>query len=293
MSRQRFALPAALLGTLVCRMAFADEAVEEATADLAHVSRRLAKEPAYVAAPRYGLFVFGRGARTQIWAVADRSRPDAPRYDVLYWDRNGNGDLTEAGERVALGNAGKIVPFPVFSVGDVHETGTEIVHRGIEIDCVNPDDVYVGLAVAGKYPALANHDATGVLAFGSSPADAPVLNPGGAVTLALGEPLKIDRERKNRIYVVAGTPGRGQGTFLGFRNDFLPKELAPTALLHFDGSSAGPDRFTVPLDYRCCETLFSGPFAVPAGAQRVAVTLEPPRYDSLRISAAQFSQPVP
>ena len=158
---------------------------------------------------------------------------------------------------------------------------------------MNPDDVYVGLRVAGKYPALANHDSNGILAFGDKPENAPVLNPGGPMTLALGEPLKIDRERKNRIYVAAGSAGLGKGTFLGFRNDFLPKELVPTASFQFEGNPAGRQRLMVPLDYRCCETLFSGPFAVPEGTQRVAVTLEPPKYDRLQISKTRFSQPVP
>ena len=44
--------------------------------------------------------------------------------------------------------------------------------------------------------------------------------------MVLGEPLKIDRERTTRLYVAAGSLGVGKGTFLGFRNDFLPAELA-------------------------------------------------------------------
>src|SRR5262249_3777467 len=42
-------------------------------------------------APRYCLLVFGPEAKTRIWLVLDGS--------VLYVDRNGNGDLTDKGER--------------------------------------------------------------------------------------------------------------------------------------------------------------------------------------------------
>lgn len=284
---------AAVAATFPAMLALGGEPETAGKLDLAKVDRSLAKEPAYVAEPRYALFVFGHTGATRVWAVADKSRPDAPRYDVLYWDRNANGDLTEAGEHFTRGEAGKIVPFPLASVGDVREKDRGIVHTGIEIDCANPDDVYVGLRVAGKYPALANHDANGILAFGRTRAEAPVLNPGGPVTLALGEPLVIDRELKNRIYVAAGSVGLGDGTFVGFRNDLLARGVTPSAAMRFEGGAEGSHRVRVPLDYRCCETLFSGPFSVPAGASRLTVSLETPSHESLQIEPREFSRPIP
>ena len=63
--------------------------------DLSKVDRRIKKEPAYTAEqPLYALYVFGPQADTRVWAVLDKSRPDAPHYDVLYFDRNADGDLT-------------------------------------------------------------------------------------------------------------------------------------------------------------------------------------------------------
>jgi hypothetical protein len=61
-------------------------------ADLTKVERTIAKEPAYKTKPKYGLLVFGPEAKARVWLVLDG--------DVLYVDRNGNGDLTEKGERV-------------------------------------------------------------------------------------------------------------------------------------------------------------------------------------------------
>src|SRR5262245_7186793 len=67
--------------------------------DLAPTERKIAKEPRYVAAPRYALFVLDEAADFRPGAVFDKSTPDAPFYDVLYFDRNGNGDLIEPAER--------------------------------------------------------------------------------------------------------------------------------------------------------------------------------------------------
>src|SRR5262249_38019827 len=51
-----------------------------------------AKEPAYKTKPKYGLLVFGPEAKSRVWLVLDG--------DVLYADKNGNGDLTEKDERI-------------------------------------------------------------------------------------------------------------------------------------------------------------------------------------------------
>lgn len=66
-----------------------------AAADLTKVPRRITKEPAYAGkTPRYCLLVFGPEAEARVWLVLDG--------DTLYIDRNGNGDLTEANEKVTL-----------------------------------------------------------------------------------------------------------------------------------------------------------------------------------------------
>jgi hypothetical protein len=67
-------------------------AVTASAADLAKVDRTIKKEPAYHSKPRYCLLVFGSEAKQRVWLVLDG--------DTLYVDKNGNGDLTEAGERI-------------------------------------------------------------------------------------------------------------------------------------------------------------------------------------------------
>src|SRR5262245_16708877 len=61
----------------------------EAT-DLTKIDRTIAKEPTYKTKPKYGLLVFGPEAKAHVWLVLDG--------DVLYVDKNGNGDLTEKDE---------------------------------------------------------------------------------------------------------------------------------------------------------------------------------------------------
>jgi len=67
--------------------------------DFSTIKRSIAKEPKYIAQPRYALFVLDPAGKFQVWAVFDKSKAELPYYDVLYFDRNGNGDLTDLGER--------------------------------------------------------------------------------------------------------------------------------------------------------------------------------------------------
>ena len=74
-------------------------------ADLAKIDRTIRKQPAYRSkAPKYCLLVFGPKAETRVWLVLDLvSEPweaDGAK-NALYVDRNGDGDLTGPGERVA------------------------------------------------------------------------------------------------------------------------------------------------------------------------------------------------
>src|SRR5437762_2567508 len=62
-------------------------------ADLSKLDRTIAKQPSYSGKPEYCLLVFGDDAKDRVWLVRDG--------DTLYADKNGNGDLTEAGEKIA------------------------------------------------------------------------------------------------------------------------------------------------------------------------------------------------
>jgi RNA polymerase sigma factor (sigma-70 family) len=91
----------------------AGQPLRAGAAGLAKVDRTFKKEPAYKAKPKYCLLAFGPQAKQRVWLVLDG--------DTLYVDRNGNGDLTEEGERVRA---------PAFSPSDHYLFSRE---RSIEI----------------------------------------------------------------------------------------------------------------------------------------------------------------
>ncbi|MBI3410878.1 MAG: hypothetical protein HY040_21290 [Planctomycetes bacterium] len=168
--------------------------------DLSKVDRTILKEPKYTGKPKYCLLVFGAEAKHRVWLVQDG--------DTLYVDRNGNGDLTEVGEKVA---ATKSLPGVAegafqFDVGELHVGGK--THKGLEVSVFplklvadNPNVLalpQVGAAIKKRPDALTGQlaidvecaslkgggvggrvsymltifDTNGVLEFGAKPADA-------------------------------------------------------------------------------------------------------------------------
>src|SRR5690242_12439645 len=64
-------------------------------ADLPHIDRTIRKEPKYEHKVKYALLVFGAEAKFKVWLAWDG--------DVLYVDKNGDGDLTGAEKRIVGG----------------------------------------------------------------------------------------------------------------------------------------------------------------------------------------------
>jgi hypothetical protein len=119
-------------------------AVTADATDLTKLDRSIRREPAYSGKPGYCLLVFGPKAEHRVWLVLDR--------DSLYVDRNGNGDLTEEGERIPLGKWTPAKPHTAHSLerrvqaGDLHVGGlrhTDLVllqtqhHRKIDPAAAN------------------------------------------------------------------------------------------------------------------------------------------------------------
>src|SRR5262249_42695160 len=85
--------------------------------DLTKIDRTLVKEPKYTTEPYYALLAIGPEAKPRVWLVVDG--------ETLYVDRNGNGDLTEANERVGSPKRIAVAPgmyrhMNSFDLGDVH-----------------------------------------------------------------------------------------------------------------------------------------------------------------------------
>jgi hypothetical protein len=193
--------------------------------DLSKIDPPLVKEPAYQSkAPKYALLVLGPEARTRIRLVLDGT--------TLYVDRNGNGDLTEDGEKVA-GTHGYLLgeEAVTFEVGELHDRGRRHLNTSITVSAmksntgVSPRTVifsirmdvavpgYTGTGQGGRVLQMAGtSDLNGNLQFTDRPNDAPFLHFGGPWTISLSERPTFRVGREIELYLALGTPGRGPGT---------------------------------------------------------------------------------
>jgi hypothetical protein len=223
-------------------------------ADLTRTDRTIAKEPAYKSEPRYCLLVFGPKAKTQVWLVQDG--------DFLYVDRNGSGDLTQRGKRVALSGA----------LGDITEPGHGPRHTALKVSPCKDSGVVVAMTAEGKYPQR-----SGRVTFAARSEEAPILHFNGPVSVRFSsavadgdcgqvarpaaelsprEVLLRQLENQSRLPgerrrtkvmslgAVLGTPGVGEGTFVTYNaRDILgqPNErIVVEAAFPNQDAGAGP-----------------------------------------------------
>jgi hypothetical protein len=211
-------------------------------ADLARIDRTIKKEPKYAGVPRYCLLVFGAEVKDRVWLVQDGS--------TLYVDRNGNGDLTEPGEKVA---AKKTLPGDPesgfrFEVGEL-KVGVK-THKGLELSLTSiktladqpniiaypqvaaavrkhPDETTGSITLDVECESLRGggvggrvsymvvlFDTQGVLQLARKPAEAPIIHLDGPlhVTFYPSKPTWRAGRSQDTILCV-GTPGHGHGTF--------------------------------------------------------------------------------
>ncbi len=244
--------------------------LESATAiDLTKVDRSLKKEPAYQSkSPGYCLLVIGSEAKTRVWLVLDG--------DVLYIDRNGNGDLTDKGERVEK-EKGKLTQF---RAGDVLDADGKTKHIGFMVmQLAHKGETLTRVAgmVGGKRMFMAQDDSLGTLQFAARPQDAPVIHFDGALTMGLnvnpqtGKADGLVRSAEGEeIYVRVGTPGLGKGTFatIFHQDGGIPDAVHPVAEIEFpnEKSTGPPLKAKFIFKERCCGNLFHTPVQVPAEA---------------------------
>jgi hypothetical protein len=206
-------------------------------ADLARIDRRIGPEPKYQAKPKYALAVLGPQADFKVWLVLDG--------DVLYVDRNGNGDLTEPGEKVR----GKKAKFRglVFKAGDITVGKQTYSDLEVWVDTLkdyaesyrespayqklltaDPEaagySVFVDVPLSrsikderGRPVTRLRHfveleDANGFLQFAERPAAAPILHFGGPWAVWPREGQKFVLGRPEEFTTLIGTPGLGPGT---------------------------------------------------------------------------------
>ncbi len=221
---------------LAC-MAFSMELAT--AADLTKVDRSINKEPAYQSkSPRYCLLVIGPEAKTRIWLVLDG--------DVLYIDRNGNGDLTDKGERVEK-QKGKLSQF---MAGDVLDADGKTKHTAFMVMQAAEEGetvTFVAGMVSGKRMFMAGADSLGTLQFADRPQDAPVIHFGGPLRMGLngkfsesGKEELVRSDKGEELFAWVGTPGLGKGTFAALMHQVggVPGDVHPVAEIEFPNKRA-------------------------------------------------------
>jgi hypothetical protein len=177
--------------------------------------------------------VFGPEAKTRIWLVMDGK--------TLYVDRNGNGDLTEDGEKIAAKKGLDYLDEDIFDVDEIHDgvrahknltlhvrkvdylgsnypemkekiarlPGGRACHLIIDVELSG----WKGKGEGGRIRQLVSFlDPRGLFVFADKPQDAPVIHFGG--------PWQIQCRRSDRLMVgqeaeltlSLATPGLGAGT---------------------------------------------------------------------------------
>ncbi len=271
--------------------------------DLTTIERKIAKLPELKSPqPLYCLLVFGPDAKTRVWLVRDG--------DVLYADRNANGDLTEPGERI---EADAKVSEPdegvlVFHVGDIVDG--PMVHKALGVTWFNVDhlrdkndDVTARLKHDPRFRALSirsdvampnfqgrgidgrimQHisigDVHGLLDFSPQITDAPILHFGGPWQITLSGKSRLRIGRNYELYLDLGTPGLGPGATVSTAYDrVIPPGIRPRAEFTFPSSNG--ETVTAAYDFkrRCCtynlydEVLL--PEGVAPGIARVTLSLD-------------------
>jgi hypothetical protein len=222
-----------------------------AAVDLTEIERKIVKEPAYRTKPKYCLLVLGPEAKTRIWLVQDG--------DTLYVDRNGNGDLTEPGEKVIAdksedGEEG-VYTFKAGDLRDGERLHKELTLYVSKLDRMAEQNEFVkallkknlkvrgytlllevempgrkGAAMGGRVQQRTSLvGGSGVLQFAELSQDAPIIHFGGPwqVTLFGKQQLTIDRETD--VVLGVGSPGVGAGSFTwtDYEN-VIPADKVPT-----------------------------------------------------------------
>jgi hypothetical protein len=232
-------------------------------ADLAKIQRKIVKEPSYqTKTPKYCLLVFGLEAKTRVWLVQDGA--------TLYVDRNGNGDLTEAGKRVQAKQQSD--QFRFFEAGDITIDGLK--HTGLNVwqikagpETAGTDEEWQRIQKSGPEPwmwrvAIAaersaddprklpkkisyiiNGDGAGMLLFADRAQDAPIIHLNGPFTLALQDrKQRLLPGEERMVQIGVGPQGVGPGTFaFVYYTDLIPTDVYPVAEITFPAKLPGQE----------------------------------------------------
>ncbi len=180
--------------------------------DYAKVDRAIAREPAYAGTPHYALLIPDPKGGVRSWAVVDKSAAG----DVLYFDLDSDGDLTEPGERFRPTELGRMI-----RVGDWGE------HSDLEfiVATRGTTAAWFQMKYRGKLEISGGWPLSGMThtKWGDSPKTAPVFRPcrDAPVTFGLWGEAELKRGQANTITLVAGPAGSVPDALCSVANEHL------------------------------------------------------------------------
>ncbi|MFQ5507352.1 MAG: peroxiredoxin family protein [Planctomycetota bacterium] len=189
----------------------------------------------------YGLFLFGPGGETKVWALLDKSSAGVPGYDVLWLDVDADGVLGEKGERFA-GKAG------TFKVGDFKE------HRDFTLRWTEKSVRY-SMLWRGEKPTRGGYgpERATYARFATSPEEAPIFVPGYDRPFEfehwMSGQLRAGQDNDFKVFV--GNRGDRRGAFSAVDDKFLPAGEYVVATLLFTTRSGKKARVMTKLRERC------------------------------------------
>jgi hypothetical protein len=298
---------------LILAMVAQARAGEPAAVDLAQIDRSIVKEPRYVGTPHYALIVVGPRAEHRSWLVMDGD-------ETLYFDRNGNGDLTEpedhigldaeATEKMHVAGESTHSGMNVFDLGKVSGVALRfdywVRNRGFV-----PADQRLRKIMQEREAndwengtlwrlAAKGGQAQNPVVLAARPVDAQILHLDGPLTFGLkwGEIQVLQPWPKTTIFDVhIGTPALpprncNHRLFSPLTEMEIPRNVHPRATFEFPPKlpGSGPVVRTVELDLRCCGDTVYARMAVPreAGDGTAKVTLEYPGWTERVVHSATF-----
>jgi len=219
--------------SMILTLAFGVVAPSVVALDLSKIERTIRKEPAYKSKPKYCLLVFGPEAKTRIWLVMDG--------DVLYVDKNGNGDLTEEGERITAKEG-------LFEAGDIIDVDGKTKYSQLKVRKLDGEMTVETRGQFGEYTFLDE--------WADSPQDAPLRHFDGRLSIYLfdaNECNLIRGEKRTDIQVYIGTVyPKGAWVYVDNRKG-VPDDVHPMAEVTFPSKTTNskPIKIKVPLTQRC------------------------------------------
>jgi len=230
--------------------------------ELSAIDRSIRKLPKFKDSKQfYALVVLGAKGKTRVWIVIDG--------DDLYFDRNGNGDLTEAGEKLSgKSRAGREKVSRVVSWKPDRLT-TSNRYTGIRVGLALldpewrprrnvPNRAYLEqfMGLVSRTPDANMSTVTLTIAkrrrciclamFTTTPETAPVFRADAPLSVGVVEtilPFRFERgEKPEPLRVTVGTPGHGgeqPGCFSQVGFGEFPKDARPIAVVEFPSRVRG------------------------------------------------------